>query len=98
MKWLCHPFVEIKRLFTPMEDYWTWTAADGTVYEEVVILHVEKESVAFEHKYGFAAVATSNLSREVQRSLREALEVELAESYNSSPENRSLAHGRNETA
>jgi hypothetical protein len=75
LNWILHPFMEIKNMFTPMEDRWTWMAADGTIYEEVVILHVEKESVAFEHKYGFAAVGIANLSREVQKSLNEALGI-----------------------
>lgn len=68
---LSTPYAWLSRLLAPCEDCWTWMTNDGTIYEEVEVLTVGPKYVTFRHSYGTASVLLTELTPEVQRTLRD---------------------------
>lgn len=75
LKVLASPFLRLKQVLTPCEDYWTWITLDGKVYEDVALLASGLNQVTIRHKYGVALIAKSDLSEQVQKSLKDDLEI-----------------------
>jgi hypothetical protein len=75
ISFLTTPYAWLSRLLAPCDDYWTWMTNDGTIYEEVDVIKIGMEMVTFRHRHGTASVALTELPSEVQRSLRENIDV-----------------------
>ena len=44
------------------DDYFNWTARDGSIYEDIETFFVQGDHVTFRHKFGTARVAISQLT------------------------------------
>jgi len=72
---LVRPFLLFKEALSVGEDCWTWTTAQGRVYEDVVLVKLDRSEVTIRHKYGMATIGRSELSPQIQKSLVENFEI-----------------------
>jgi hypothetical protein len=72
---LARPFLMFKDALSLGEDCWTWTTAQGRVFEDVVLVKLDRHEVTIRHKYGVATIGRNDLSLEVQKSLNENFEM-----------------------
>jgi hypothetical protein len=71
---LLAPFAAIKSIFTPVDDYWTWTTTDGRTFEDVVPVEVANEQVIIRHKYGKDTVRLAELNQRLRATLQRDLD------------------------
>src|ERR1700693_5830735 len=69
LDFLAAPYVKLKYLLTPSEDYWTWLTLDGKAYEDVVLVKLDRDQVTIRHSNGVATIAKDNLNERVRNSL-----------------------------
>ena len=72
---LARPFLMFKDALSLGEDCWTWTTAQGRVYEDVVLVKLDRHEVTIRHKYGMATLGRGDLSPRIQKSLAENVEL-----------------------
>jgi hypothetical protein len=72
---LFRPFLIFKDALSVGEDYWTWATAQGHVYEDVVLVKLDRYEVTIRHKYGMATIGRCDLSPQIQQSLIENFEL-----------------------
>ena len=72
---LARPFLMFKEALSLGEDCWTWTTAQGRVFEDVVLVKLDRHEVTIRHKYGMATLGRTDLSSEIQKSLIENFEM-----------------------
>jgi hypothetical protein len=72
---LARPFLMFKDALSLGEDCWTWTTAQGRVYEDVVLVKLDRDDVTIRHKYGTATIGRVDLTPQVQKSLTENFEL-----------------------
>src|ERR1700683_1190184 len=53
----------------PAQPNWTWTAQDGTTYQNVVITKVEPDTVTITHSMGVAHLPISTVPPDIQKQL-----------------------------
>jgi hypothetical protein len=68
-KVLAMPFYTIQKALKACDDCWTWTTLKGEVYEDVVLLKMDRDYVTIRHKYGTTLLARTDLDHRVQKSL-----------------------------
>jgi hypothetical protein len=69
LKVLAMPFYTIQRALKACDDCWTWTTLNGDIYEDVVLLKMDRDNVTIRHKYGMTSLARTELDPRVQQSL-----------------------------
>lgn len=53
----------------PSQPNWTWTASDGTTYQNVVVTEIGPETVTITHSMGVAHVSINLLPPDIQKQL-----------------------------
>ena len=90
---LARPFLMFKDALSLGEDCWTWSTRQGKVFEDVVLVKLDRSDVTIRHKYGVATIGRTDLSEQIQRSLIENFEMaESDETYSESSEHDHYFH------
>jgi hypothetical protein len=78
--YLRHPSIlwnfiaNLREALTPIEDQWTWTTVDGSLFEDVQVDDVEGNEVLFHHKFGEARLPIALLSDESRMKLEQGFQ------------------------
>jgi hypothetical protein len=80
-KVLATPFYTLQQAFKACDDCWTWTTLGGDIYEDVVLLKMDRDNITIRHKYGITSLARTELDQRVQESLMNNSEMDDSDDF-----------------